>query len=333
MLYDIIIIGGGPAAVAAAVYTARKRLKTLLVTEDFGGQSVVSDDIQNWIGEPHISGFDLAQKFEAHVRSFPDMVEIKMPEKAVEVQAIQCVESSPRLSEGMPGRSCNFSVRTDKGNTYEGRAVILAAGARRKKLGIPGEEKLNGKGVAYCSTCDAPLFSDKTVAVIGGGNAGLEAVVDLFPYAKEVYLVEYGETLKGDPVTQEEIKKNPKLKEILLNAQTLEVLGDNFVNGLKYKDKKTGEEKILPLEGVFVEIGSIPNSEMVKGLVNLDKWGQVIIDSKHASTSFPGIFAAGDITDDPYKQNNISAGDAVKAALAAYNYLLQKEKQSPAAEK
>lgn len=318
---------------AAAVYTARKRLKTVLITEEFGGQSIVSDDIQNWIGEEHISGFDLAQKFEKHVRSFPDVVDIKIPEKAIEVMAIQCVETQPLLSQGMPGRACNFSVRTDKGNIYESRAVILAAGARRKKLGIPGEEKLNGKGVAYCSTCDAPLFSDKIVAVIGGGNAGLEAIVDLFPYAKEVYLIEYGETLKGDPVTQEEIKKNPKLKGILLNAQTLEIMGDGFVNGLKYKDKKNGEEKILPLEGVFVEIGSIPNSEMVKGLVDVDKWGQVKIDSKHATTSFPGIFAAGDITDDPYKQNNISAGDAVKAALAAYNYLLQKEKQSPAAEK
>lgn len=318
---------------AAAVYTARKRLKTLLITESFGGQSIVSDDIQNWIGDPHISGFDLAQKLEKHVRSFPDIVEIKIPERAVEVQFIQCVESTPPLSEGMTGRSCNFSVRTDKGNVYEGRVVILAAGARRKKLGIPGEQKLNGKGVAYCSTCDAPLFDGRTVAVIGGGNAGLEAVVDLFPYAREVYLLEYGETLKGDPVTQEEIKKNPKLKGIILNAQTVEVLGDNFVTGLKYKDKKSGEEKTLSLEGIFVEIGSIPNSEMVKGLVNLDKWGQIIIDSKHASTSFPGIFAAGDITDDPYKQNNISAGDAVKAALAAYNYLLQRDKQSPAAEK
>src|SRR3989344_3407664 len=332
MLYDVIIVGGGPAAVAAAVYTARKRLKTLLLTEEFGGQSIVSDDIQNWIGEPHISGFDLAKKFEAHVRSFPDIVEIKMPEKALEVRSIKCVKNGAHDNLSLLGpRTCDFEIVTDKGNTYEGKTVILAAGARRRKLGISGEEKLNGKGVAYCSTCDAPLFSDKRVAVVGGGNAGLEAVVDLFPYAKEIYLLEYGETLKGDPVTQEEVKKNSKLKQIILNAQTLEVLGSNFVTGLKIKDRKTGEEKTLELEGVFVEIGSIPNSEMVKDLVNLDKWGQVIIDSKHASTSHSGIFAAGDITDDPYKQNNISAGDAVKAALAAYNYLLKREKRSPAA--
>ncbi len=310
-MYDVIIIGGGPAGAAAAVYTARKRLKTLLLTESFGGQSIVSDDIQNWIGEPHISGFDLAKKFEAHVRSFPDIVEVKTLERAARVK---------EAGE-------NFSVETEKGNTYEGKTIILSAGARRRKLGIPGEKEFDGKGVAYCSTCDAPLFAGKKVAVVGGGNAGLEAVQDLFPYAEEVYLLEYGTALKGDPVTQEEIKKNPKLKEVLFNAQTLEVLGEKFVTGLKYKNTKTGEETTLAVEGVFVEIGSIPNSEIVKDLVEVDQWGQVKIDSKHASTSHPGIFAAGDITDDPYKQNNISAGDAVKAALAAYNYLLDRERR------
>ena len=229
-------------------------------------------------------------------------------------------------------RTCDFEIVTDKGNTYEGKTVILAAGARRRKLGISGEEKLNGKGVAYCSTCDAPLFSGKKVAVVGGGNAGLEAVIDLFPYASEIYIMEYADSLKGDPVTQEEVKKNPKLKEMIFNAKTVEVLGDKFVSGIKYLNTKTGEEKVLEVEGIFVEIGSVPNSEMVKNLIDLDKYGQVLIDSKHSATSHPGVFAAGDITDDPYKQNNISAGDAVKAALAAYNYLLKRAKTSPAAE-
>lgn len=332
MLYDIIIIGGGPAGTAAAVYTARKRLKTLLITDSFGGQSIVSDDIQNWIGEQHVSGYDLAKKFEAHVRAFPDVVDVKTPEKAVKIEAIKCVNPGRINSYGASGtRICDFLVTTDKGNTYEGKSVILAAGARRRRLNIPGEDRLEGKGVAYCSTCDAPLFGGKTVAVVGGGNAGLEAVVDLFPYAEKIYLLEYGETLKGDAITQEDVKKNTKV-EILLNAQTKEIVGDKFVSGLKYLDRKTNEEKTLEVQGVFVEIGSIPNSEMVKGLVELDKWGQVVIDSKHATTSQPGIFAAGDITDDPYKQNNISAGDAVKAALAAYAYLLQREKHTPAAE-
>ena len=314
MLYDTIIIGGGPAGAAAAVYAARKRLKTLLLTDSFGGQSIVSDDIQNWIGEAHISGFDLAAKLENHVRVVGETVEIKTPEKAVLIN-----ETGDK-----------FTVKTDQGNVYEGKAIILAAGARRRRLGVPGEDKFEGKGVAYCSTCDAPLFGGKTVAVVGGGNAGLEAVVDLFHYATKIYLLIRAETLKGDPVTQEGIKKNPKV-EIIYNAITKEILGDKFVEGLKYTDAKTNEEKKLSVGGVFVEIGSVPNSEMVKDLVERDQWGQVVIDSKHASTSRPGIFAAGDITDDPYKQNNISAGDAVKAILAAYNYLLKREKQPPAA--
>lgn len=322
ILYDVIIIGGGPAGAAAAVYTARKRLKTLLITESFGGQSIVSDDIQNWIGEPHISGFDLAQKLEAHARAYPDILDVAAPERASKVEAIGCVNGT---------RVCDFMVTTEAGATYHGKTVILAAGARRRKLNVPGEERLNGKGVAYCSTCDAPLFGGKKVVVIGGGNAGLEAVQDLFPYAAEVYIMERNGALRGDPITVEEIQENPKLKQVILHAETREILGEQFVSGLKYKDLQSGEEKNLLVDGVFVEIGSIPNSEMVKGLVDLDKWGQVIIDSKHATTSHPGVFAAGDITDDPYKQNNISAGDAVKAALAAYAYLLKREKMTPAA--
>src|SRR3989344_41342 len=173
-MFDVIIIGGGPAGAAAAVYLARKRLKTLLITESFGGQSIVSDDIQNWIGEPHISGFDLAQKMEAHVRAFSEVIDIKIAERVTEIKSIRCSSQE---------RICDFEVKTDLPTgqagqgAYEGKALILAMGARRRKLDVPGEEKFNGKGIAYCSTCDAPLFSGKKVAVIGGGNAGLEAVV------------------------------------------------------------------------------------------------------------------------------------------------------------
>ncbi|PIR70130.1 MAG: hypothetical protein COU46_03190 [Candidatus Niyogibacteria bacterium CG10_big_fil_rev_8_21_14_0_10_42_19] len=323
MIYDLIIIGGGPAGISAGVYAARKKMKSLLITETFGGQSIVSDDIQNWIGEKNISGLDLAKKMEDHIRSYSDMVDIKSSEKVVEIKKVLCEEGT---------RVCDFTVTTDKDNSYTAKTLILASGARRRKLGIPGEEKLNGKGVAYCSTCDAPLFSGKRVAVVGGGNAGLEAVQDLFPYASEVFLLEYSESLKGDASTQELIRQNPKLKEIILNAQTLEIIGDKFVSALKYQDRISGETKELAVDGVFVEIGSVPNSEMVKDIVDVDKFGQVVIDSKHSSTSHPGIFAAGDITDDPYKQNNISSGDAVKAALAAYNYLLQKSKANPVEE-
>ena len=314
-MYDLIIVGGGPAAVAAGVYAARKRMKTLLLTEEFGGQSIVSADVQNWIGEQHISGYDLAKKFEAHVRSYPDILEIKAPEKVSQVVAINCDANNV----------CDFGVTTEKGEQFQAKTIILAAGARRRKLGIPGEATLDGRGVAYCSTCDAPIFKNKDVTVIGGGNAGLEAVVDLFPYATKIYLLEYSDALKGDPVTQEEIRKNPKVT-IILNAQSKEVLGEQTVTGLSYLDRTSNAEKRLDVQGVFVEVGSVPNSEMVKGFVELDKYGQVLIDSKHGTTSRPGIFAAGDVTDDPYKQNNISAGDAVKATLAAYNYSLKRNR-------
>jgi len=324
-MYDVIIIGGGPAACAAGVYVARKQLKSLLITESFGGQSIVSDDIQNWIGEAHISGIDLAKRLEAHVRNYPDVLEVKSPEK------VTSVASHPERAERVEG-PINFEVKTDKGE-YLGKTVIVASGARRRKMGIPNEDKFEGKGVSYCSTCDAPLFRDKVVAVVGGGNAGLEAVQDLFPYASQITLMERGEALRGDPKTVEEIKRNPKLKEIILNVQTVEVLGETLVTGLKYKDLKTGEEKILEVGGIFVEIGSVPNSEIVKDLVQIDDHGQIMINFQHATTSHLGIFACGDVTNDPYKQNNISAGDGVRAALAAYNYLLKREKQSPAAEK
>ncbi len=315
---DVIIIGGGPAGCAAAIYAARKKLKTLLITESFGGQSIVSDDIQNWIGEPHISGLDLARKLEGHVKFYSE-IEIKI-ERAIGTKSMKCPD---------PTRFCDFEVQTNAGS-YSGKSLVIASGARRRRLGVPGEDKFEGRGVAFCSTCDAPLFVNKKVAVIGGGNSGLETVHDLFPYASEIYLLDRGNTIFGDETTLEEIKKNPKLKEIILNAQVLEILGENLVTNIKFKDIKTGEEKNLEVEGIFVEIGSIPNSEIVKDLVQLDEHKQIMVNFKHATTSHPGVFAAGDVTDDPYRQNNISVGDGVRAALAAYNYLLKKPKSSPA---
>ncbi len=302
-MYDTIIIGGGPAGCAAGIYAARKKLKALLIVDAFGGQSVVSDDIQNWVGAKSISGFDLAKNLEEHVRAQED-IEIKTGEKAVTV----------KLIEG------GFEVTSDKGTMYQAKTVLVASGGRRRKLGILGEEKFNGKGVAYCSTCDAPLFKGKTVAVVGGGNAGLEAVVDLVPYAKNIYLLERGTQLKGDPITQAEIRTAPSVT-IVTNAETKEIIGDKFITGVKYLDLATSEEKILEVGGLFVEIGSVPNSEMVKGLVDMNPTGEIIVDHRHSSSSQPGIWAAGDVTDDPYKQNNISAGDAVKAVLSIYAYL------------
>lgn len=322
-IFDTIIIGGGPAGCAAAVYTARKNLKTLLITESFGGQSIVSNDIQNWIGEIHISGLDMAKKLESHVRSYLGQIQIKSPEKVIKVESFQ-IEDSSRL--------CDFIVKTDKGS-YRGKTLIVASGARRKRLGIPGEDKLESKGVSFCSTCDAPLFIGRKVVVVGGGNAGLEAVEDLFPYAQEIFLMEYSDSIKGDASTFDKIKNNPKLKEVILNAQAVEILGDQTVTGIRYKNSLTGEEKVLEVGGVFVEIGAVPNSEIVKDLVQLNEHAEIMVNFERATASHPGIFAAGDVTTDPYKQNNISMGDGVKAALAAYNYLLNRQKLSPAAER
>ena len=301
---DFLIIGGGPAAVAAGVYAARKKLKTILITEEWGGQSVVSAGIENWIGTKNVSGIEFAKMLEEHVRAQED-IEIVVPDRVAKVE---------KIDE-------HFKVSTEKGNAYDTKTVFVGSGAHRKKLGVPGEKEFDGMGVAYCSTCDAPMFKDKDVVVVGGGNAGLEAVLDLVPYAKNIWLLEHSNGLKGDPVTQEKVKSSDKIKEIIFNAETLEILGDKFVTGLKYKDIKTEEEKQLDVGGVFVEIGSIPNFDMVKDLVDTNKYGEILIDSKNARTSQLGIWAAGDVTDDPFKQNNISAGDAVKAALDAYNYL------------
>lgn len=320
MIYDVIIIGGGPVGVAAGVYTARKKLKTLLITDTFGGQSLVSAGIENWIGDLEISGFDFAQKLEKHVRKYSEDIDFEVPQKVVKVEAINCETGD---------HNCDFQVTTEKGDKFVGKTVILGAGASRRKLNIPGEKEFDGKGVVYCSTCDAPLFKDKAVIIVGAGNAALEGVEDSIPYASQINLFVRGDKMRGDPVTQEKIKDHPKVK-IYYKTEVTEILGDKMVTGVKYKDADGKKE--MKIDGVFIEIGSIPNSNIVKGLLDLDKFGQVLIDSKFATTSHPGIYAAGDITDDPFKQNNISAGDAVKAALSAYQYLLKREKKSPAEE-
>src|SRR3989344_4608156 len=202
-MYDVIIIGGGPAAAGAAVYAARKKLKVLLITGEFGGQSIVSADVQNWIGTKSLSGLELAKNLETHIRNYQEEVEIKAPELVTKISK----------------KDGGFLVETDRGGVYETRTVIVTSGARRRKLGIPGEKEFDGKGVAYCYTCDAPLFSGKDVAVVGGGNAGLEAAIDLLPYASRVFILEYSGALKGDPVTQEKIKGSGKA-EVMYNTET-----------------------------------------------------------------------------------------------------------------
>lgn len=305
MIYELIIVGGGPAGSAAAVYAARKKIKSLLVTDSWGGQSSSSPDIQNWIGIVSVSGVELAKKVEEHAKAYAgDVLEFDEGSKVV----------------GLKKKDSVFEVKTDKGNTYEARSVIVASGGRRKKLNIPGAEKFEGMGVVYCASCDAPLFKDKEVAVIGGGNAGLESAQQLLAYASRIYILEYEEAFKGDSTTRENVFKDPKVVPIVM-AEPIEISGNKFVSGLKYKDRKIGEQKELEVQGVFVEIGSIPNTEFAKGLADQNKYGEISIDHKTARTSLEGIWAAGDCTDQPYKQNNISMGDAVKAVEDLYLWL------------
>lgn len=302
-MYELIIIGGGPAGAAAAVYAARKKIKAAIVVESFGGQSLVSADIQNWIGAISISGFELVQNLENHVRAQKDL-EILDGEKAAAVE---------KKNDG-------FLVLTESGKKLETKTILVCSGSRRRKLGIKGEDEFNGKGVMYCSTCDAPIFKDKTVAVVGGGNAGLEAVRDLISYAGKIYLMELLDKITGDIVTLEEIKKNPKV-EIITKAEIKEILGNEFVTGLKYLDGEAGQLKELKLDGVFVEIGSVPNVEFLGDLAQKNKHGEIIVDCLTQQTSYKGIWAAGDASSCLYKQNNIAAGDAIKAVLNIYEYL------------
>ena len=302
-MYDLIIIGGGPGGVAAGVYAARKKIKTLLITDGFGGQSIVSNDIRNWIGSKSISGFDLAKSLEEHVRA----------QDGIEIQ-------DSDLVTGIQKKDGGFSVSTNTGKAFDAKYILIAAGSRRRKLGIPGEKEFDGKGVVYCTTCDAPLFGGKTVVVVGGGNSALEGVVDLLQYASHIYLAVRSETLRGDPVTQEKVKGDTKVT-ILWNSVIEEVKGAEFVTGVKYKDAKTGVSKELPMDGVFVEIGLIPNSDFAKDLVRLNDFGRIVVDGKTQETSCPGVWAAGDVSDGLYDQNNISVGDSIKAVLNIYDQL------------
>ncbi|MFA6552522.1 MAG: FAD-dependent oxidoreductase [Candidatus Paceibacterota bacterium] len=304
MLYDLIIIGGGPAGVAAGVYASRKRMKSALIASSVGGQSAVSENIQNWIGTVSISGTDLAKNLEAHLRAYADdTLEIKSGEKCKEVS---------KTSDG-------FLVKTDSGE-YLAKTVLIATGSHRKKLNVPGADKFENKGVTYCASCDGPLFTDMDVVVVGGGNAGFETAAELLAYTKSVVLLHYRDEFKADPVTVKKILSNPKMHAIL-NAEITEVIGDKFVTGVSYKNKETGDKINLPAQGIFVEIGALPTTDFAKDLVNRNEKGQIIIDPKSQRTSVEGVWAAGDCTDGLYHQNNIAAGDAVKAIEDIYMWL------------
>ena len=319
MQFDLIIIGGGPAGAATGVYAARKKIKTLLVTPEWGGQSVDSVGIQNWIGTKEISGIDFAKMLENHVRHYAgDSVTIK--EELVEkIEPLgNLVSKSEKLS---------FQVKTNKGK-YTSKTVLITTGSHRRKLDIPGAKEFDGKGIAYCASCDAPLFYDQKVAVIGGGNAAFEAVSQLIAYAKSVTLLNRSENFKADPVTIELVSKNPKVK-IITNAIPVEIKGDlpdgkagKFVTVLVYEDQKEQKTVELQVTGIFVEIGLLPTTGFAEPSgVEMNLIKQIVTDPRNQRTSVKGIWAAGDCTDGLFHQNNIAAGDAVKALEDIYNEL------------
>lgn len=300
MTYDLIIIGGGPAGVSAGVYAARKKLKTLIVTPEFGGQSIVSTGIENWIGTIKISGDDLAKSLKNHLYSYAGgTVDIKQ----------ETVQDIKKTDGG-------FAVVTDTGE-YTSRTVLIATGSTRRKLEVPGASEFDNKGVTYCASCDGPLFADQDVVVIGGGNAALETSAQLLAYCKSVTLLNRTEKLRGDEISVDRLSQNPKFK-IILNAVPKEIKGDKFVNSIVYEDAKTKENIELKVSAVFVEIGLIPTTYFAKNVLELNAIGQIPTDPRNQKTKVAGIWAAGDCTDGLYHQNNIASGDAVKALEDIY---------------
>ena len=297
---ELIIIGAGPAGMTAAVYAARKRIDTLLLSKDLGGQPLQTLGVENYMGYQYIEGPELMQKFEEQVKQFP-----------LEQRIGQGVVALSRLDAG-------FEVRTDQGESYQAKAVIIATGKRPRPLNVPGEERLRGRGVTYCAICDGPLFAGEKVAVIGGGNSALEAADDMVKIAEHVYLASLT-TLTGDQILIEKVKDASNLT-MFLEHEVVEIEGSSRVEGITIRDLKTGEGKRLEVGGIFVEIGLIPNSDLARGITKLNRSGEIEVNCA-CETGIPGIFAAGDATDVPEKQIVVAAGEGAKAALQAHRYL------------
>ena len=312
--FDMLVVGGGPAGAAAAIYAARKGIRTGVVAERFGGQVLDTLAIENLISVPHTEGPKLGAALENHVRQYPvDIMNLQRAEELI-----------PAGSDGL------IRVRLASGATLKSRSVILATGARWRELNVPGEKEYRGRGVAYCPHCDGPLFKGKRVAVIGGGNSGVEAAIDLAGIVAHVTLIEFDTRLRADKVLQDKLASLPNAT-VITNAQTLEFTGDGSrVNGLVYKDRDSGAEHRLELEGVFVQIGLLPNTDWLKDMVALTPRGEIEVDER-GQTSLPGVFAAGDATTAPYKQIIIAMGEGAKASLTAFDYLIRSS--VPVAEK
>ncbi|MEG0677961.1 MAG: alkyl hydroperoxide reductase subunit F, partial [Comamonas sp.] len=305
--FDVLIVGGGPAGAAAAVYAARKGIRTGVAAERFGGQVNDTLAIENYISVLETDGPKFAAALEAHTRAYDvDIMNLQRAEKLIPA--------------AQPGGL--LEVQLANGGSLKAKTVILSTGARWRNVNVPGEAEYRNKGVAYCPHCDGPLFKGKRVAVIGGGNSGIEAAIDLAGLVAHVTVVEFAEQLKADAVLVKKLHSLPNVT-VHTNAQTTEITGANGkVNGLRYKDRVTGEEHHVELEGVFVQIGLVPNTEWLKGTVELSKFGEIIVDAK-GQTNLPGVFAAGDCTTVPYKQIVIAAGAGSTAALSAFDHLIR----------
>lgn len=307
-MYDLIILGGGPAGAGAAVYSARKLLKTAIITKEFGGQSTVSETIYNWIGTKEISGNDLAKNLEDHVKNYSG-------------QFLDIFEGEE--VEKIEKENDYFIVKTKRQKEFKTKSVIVATGSSRRKLTIEGSLAFENKGITYCATCDGPLFSEMDVAVVGGGNAGFETAMQLLAYCKSVTLLESGDCMKADKITIEKVMAYPNFR-CFKNIELVKVEGNKFVESLTYKDKETKEEKTIQVSGIFVEIGQTPNTLFIKDLVKINDQGKIVTDPVTQRSSVDGIWAAGDCTDGKYNQNNIAVGDAVKALEDAYIWLKNK---------
>ena len=302
--FDVLIVGGGPAGAAAAVYAARKGIRTGVASERFGGQVLDTLGIENFISVKETEGPQFAVALEQHVRAYD-----------VDIMNLQ------RAAALVPGKDY-VEVKLESGASLKSRTVIISTGARWRNINVPGEHEYKNKGVAYCPHCDGPLFKGKRVAVIGGGNSGVEAAIDLAGIVGHVTLIEFDTQLRADAVLQRKLQSLPNVT-IHTNAQTTEITGDQQkVNGLVYKNRATGESHTVPLEGVFIQIGLVPNTDWLKGTIELSKHGEIVVDAK-GQTSVPGVFAAGDATTVPYKQIIIAAGDGAKAALSAFDHLIR----------
>jgi len=298
-MYDLIIIGAGPAGITAAVYAARKKMDLLVVSKDIGGQAAWSGDIDNYIGYQFITGPELAAKFEEHLRKYA--ITLKENEEVIELKKTGDI----------------VSVKTNKG-AYESKTVIIASGKKSRELDVSGEKEFKNRGLTYCATCDAPLFAGKDVAVIGAGNSALDATIQLLKIARRIFIINIAPQLTGDAIMQEQIEDS-KIVTVLNNTQVIAILGDRFVTGVKIR--KEGKEEIVFCQGIFVEIGMVTNITFGKDIEKND-FGEIKVNSRN-ETNIPGIFAAGDVTDVPEKQIIIAAGEGAKVALSAFRYLVQ----------